>query len=68
MAFSGKKKVEKKFSRRTAKSSECRCLDEGKLNQMIRERAYYIWEEKGKPEGSDCDIWFQAEKDIRAKV
>lgn len=37
------------------------------LNRMIQERAYYIWEEKGKPQGQDSDIWGQAEKEICAK-
>jgi hypothetical protein len=38
------------------------------LNKMISDRAYYVWEEKGKPEGKDFEIWLQAEKDIRAKL
>jgi len=42
-------------------------INEAKLNQMIRERAYYIWEKKDKPTGQDRAIWFQAEKEIRAK-
>lgn len=42
-------------------------IDEGKLGQMIRDRAYYIWESKGKPKGQDLSIWVQAEKEIRAK-
>lgn len=45
-----------------------RKIDEGTLNNMIRERAYYIWEEMGKPQGQDSDIWRRAEKDILAKV
>ncbi|MBU2103094.1 MAG: DUF2934 domain-containing protein [Candidatus Omnitrophota bacterium] len=40
---------------------------EGKISQMIRDRAYYIWESKGKPKGQDLPIWIQAEKEIRAK-
>jgi hypothetical protein len=43
-------------------------VDEAKLNQMIRERAYYIWESKGKPQGQDKAIWLQAEKEIRARM
>jgi hypothetical protein len=42
-------------------------VDEVKLQQMIRERAYYIWEKKGKSAGQDWAIWLQAEKEIRAK-
>ena len=39
-----------------------------KFNDMIRERAYYIWEEWGRPDGREQDIWSQAEKDINALV
>jgi hypothetical protein len=42
-------------------------LDEGKLDAMIKERAYYLWEEKGKPQGCDMEIWIQAKKEIMAK-
>jgi len=42
-------------------------VDEAKMQQMIRERASYIWEKKGKPSGKDWENWFQAEKQIRAK-
>jgi hypothetical protein len=27
----------------------------------IRERAYKLWEEKGRPEGRDVELWEQAE-------
>lgn len=43
-------------------------VDEGKLNQLIRERAYYIWESKGKPNGQDQRIWLQAEREVLARV
>jgi hypothetical protein len=43
-------------------------IDAGKLNQMIKERAYYIWEGKGKPQGQDKAIWFQAEREILARL
>ncbi len=43
-------------------------IDEGKLNHMIRERAYHIWESKGKPQGQDVNFWVQAEKEILSKV
>jgi Protein of unknown function (DUF2934) len=34
--------------------------------EKIRRRAHEIWEEKGKPEGSELDFWLQAEKEISA--
>jgi hypothetical protein len=41
-------------------------VNEAKLQQMIREMAYRIWERKGKPSGKDWENWLQAEKQIRA--
>lgn len=35
-----------------------------KLSQYISERAYYLWEEEGMPEGRDWELWTRAEKDI----
>jgi len=34
---------------------------------MVSERAYYIWESMGKPEGKDMEIWVKAEKELRSK-
>ncbi|MEI8349225.1 MAG: DUF2934 domain-containing protein [Candidatus Omnitrophota bacterium] len=56
------------FSKSPASKNNTCKIDEGKLNQMIKERAYYIWESKGKPQGQDRAIWFQAEKEVLAKV
>ena len=38
------------------------------IENYIRTRAYYIWEELGKPQGKDEDIWRKAEKDILTKL
>ena len=32
--------------------------------QAIRERAYAIWEEEGRPEGCHLDHWLRAEAEI----
>jgi len=32
--------------------------------QAIRERAYAIWEEEGRPDGKDLDHWHRAEAEI----
>ncbi len=42
-------------------------IDQEKALQMIRERAYFVWEEKGRPEGQEWDAWFEAEKEILAQ-
>jgi|GEM_PF-1120259 len=53
---------------KAAKVSKKVMLDEAQLQGMIQERAYYIWEERGKPAGQDHDIWSQAQSDILAKI
>jgi len=59
MAFPGRK---------SSTNNSASKVDEGKLNQMIKERAYYIWESKGKPHGQDQKIWLQAEKEVLSRV
>jgi len=38
--------------------------DPAAREQAIRERAYAIWEEEGRPEGRDLEHWLQAETEI----
>ena len=40
-------------------------LIETTLNQMIRDRAYYIWMESGCPQGCDQEHWSMAELEIK---
>ncbi len=37
------------------------------LNEYIQTRAYYVWEEWGRPQGKEKEIWEQATKDIKAQ-
>jgi Protein of unknown function (DUF2934) len=30
----------------------------------VRERAYHIWEDEGRPGGRDLDHWLQAEREL----
>jgi hypothetical protein len=64
MMFSAKKGSCKS----TTTTGSSRQADEERLNQMVRERAYYLWEEKGKPQGQDTEIWLQAKKEIITKL
>lgn len=34
------------------------------VRRMIEERAYYIWESKGRPANSALEDWLQAEKEL----
>jgi hypothetical protein len=70
MVLSRKKKGFLSKGKKTAVKTKCssRTIDEATLSRMIQERAYYMWEELGKPHGNDGDIWMRAEKEICAKV
>jgi hypothetical protein len=61
MAFTKKTTVATKAS---APKSSSGC---DQFNKMVSERAYYIWESMGKPEGKDMEIWVKAEKELRSK-
>lgn len=34
------------------------------MRQVIRERAYALWEADGRPEGRERDYWLQAEQEL----
>ncbi|AMN43174.1 DUF2934 domain-containing protein [Rhodoplanes sp. Z2-YC6860] len=36
------------------------------LEQRIRERAFFLWIEQGRPDGRDRDHWRQAESELMA--
>jgi hypothetical protein len=36
--------------------------------QKIRDRAYQLWEEQGRPEGRETDHWAEAERQVRPGV
>lgn len=35
-----------------------------KLRKAVEERAYALWEQAGRPEGSELAYWFQAESEL----
>lgn len=35
-----------------------------KLFFEMQKKAYYLWEEEGKPQGKDWNIWLKAEKEV----
>ncbi|MCK5241847.1 DUF2934 domain-containing protein [bacterium] len=43
-------------------------LDEAGLDNLIRERAYFIWETEGRLHGDDVEIWLRAKKEILAQL
>lgn len=42
-------------------------MTQGQIDEMIRVRAYYIWEASGK-QGNATDQWNQAKKDISRQL
>jgi hypothetical protein len=34
----------------------------------IRQRAYELWEQSGKTDGSEMDFWLQAEREVGAEA
>jgi hypothetical protein len=52
----------------TVKAEVTTKLDETKLDNQIRKRAYAIWESEGRVHGKDVEIWFRAKKEILAQL
>ena len=38
-----------------------------KMSELIRERAYQLFEERGRQSGHELDDWLQAEQEIRKR-
>ena len=36
-------------------------------DDLIRQRAYELWEQRGRQHGKDADDWFRAESEVRGK-
>ncbi len=42
-----------------------KALVDGVVNQMIRDRAYFLWQQSGCQDGRDQQFWYTAEQEIR---
>jgi len=58
------KSVAKPAEKSVAKKKQT--ISQSDLMKHIQDRAYFIWLEKGKPEGNDYDNYKQAEAEIKA--
>ncbi len=38
------------------------------INHFIREHAYYIWQDEGRPEGRSFEIWIRSEKEVLDRI
>ncbi|MDT8067062.1 MAG: DUF2934 domain-containing protein [Terriglobia bacterium] len=36
-------------------------------DELIRQRAYELWEQRGRQHGRDADDWYRAESELRGK-
>lgn len=52
----------KKLLLRTKRQPSCSSNPDA---EKIRQRAYFVWEEKGRPQNRDLDIWLEAEKELK---
>ena len=65
-----KRKKEKGISKRTMYSETSRIaqrlqnINKELLHEKILERAYLIWEEKGRSSNTELENWVQAEREI----
>ena len=66
--FPKEKSKREYFKRRSSRKLPLSSLTLEKLSKWIRERAYYLWEEEGRPQGKDLDIWVKAEREVFSQL
>src|SRR5688500_18587441 len=54
--------------RNTSRASGAGTMDIGQQDLWIRERAYWLWEEEGRPEGRELDHWYRARDEIAGRA
>jgi DUF2934 family protein len=64
MAVKAKTKAKVKTTTKSKCSTRTRKAACKVCGEAIQEKAYSIWEQKGRPDGQDFDIWLQAEKEL----
>jgi len=43
-------------------------MTEPSVEQRVRERAYALWEQAGRPSGRDAEFWQRARDEIEAEI
>ena len=43
-------------------------MDIAQQDLWIRERAYWLWEEEGRPDGRELDHWYRASSEIAGRA
>jgi Protein of unknown function (DUF2934) len=38
------------------------------IEEIVRQRAYYLWEREGKPEGREAEHWDRAQSEVRREL
>ena len=44
----------------------CCSISSSLREELIREKAYFLWEEAGRPESDGVEFWIEAEKQVAA--
>jgi hypothetical protein len=57
-----------KWSNNKTFSNSSTSIPQDKLTDMIRKKAYELYEKRGKKSGQDMNNWLEAEKMIKQKV
>ena len=63
-AFDGLLETIGSFSR--SLPGKCPAASESPDAQAIREKAYLLWEEAGRPESDGVEFWLRAEQDLQS--
>ena len=57
-----------RWSTNKASSNSSTSIPQDQLTDMIRKKAYELYEKRGKKSGQDMNNWLEAEKIIKQKV
>jgi len=54
--------------RRTNQETAAATLDEGRLRELVAQKAHQLWEQRGCCHGQDLDHWLEAEQVVKQEV
>jgi DUF2934 family protein len=62
----------RKSKRRSQRVQNKECPSEqavySNIEEIVRQRAYYLWELEGKPQGREVEHWHRAQSEIRREL
>jgi Protein of unknown function (DUF2934) len=60
-------KEEKKTMKPDSRNKQLATVEDSKIEEAIRQRAYELFEARGGEQGHDLEDWLRAEEEIRAR-